>query len=338
MFESNIVRFFIIPIYVVMALITIYLIGKNSASNDSLKNGSILVASLLPVLIAVLPYLNIREENQSLVFNLIYDSTTKQVITGNHSTPYDYAYIPVFANIPEEYIKADNFSELMGPKGLDLIEKGIINELLLTFSSHWDFETIKQTTPIGESTQRKHSNEKFKKLNLDEVIALFSHNKIINTPGVLVGSGLALPPDSKLLISTTDKERTLTISSQKTETTIQIIPTMGGVIQKGLDGIIEPDPENINRYYIISYNINLNFKPKRFEQYSPGMKKYIRWFNNTNEVLKKMTWEEIAEKNQQRLLDDAIKKILDNKTDSGTSTKNQIENAGEWKQVNISNK
>ncbi|MCK5416484.1 hypothetical protein KAI92_03595 [Candidatus Parcubacteria bacterium] len=316
MFESNLVRIVFVPVYIVMTVFTAYLIWKNSASNDSLKNGGIAIAALLPVFIAVLPYLNIHEKKDNLVFNLIYDSNTKQIITGKPFSPYDCAYIPVFANLPEEFIKSENIKDFMDTRGLNLIEKGIVSELVLNFSSNWDYKTVKQITPFGKNITHQQSDSKYTKLNLKQVTNLFPYNPIISTPGVIVGGGLVLPPNSSLLTSTTNKERIITINNTKAKTTIKINPSSFMVIQKGLNGILDPDPQNMNRYFLISYNISLYMKPKRFEMYSPEMPNHERWYNNLIDIFKKMTWEEIEKKNKQLLLDNAVKEILDNKKNS----------------------
>ena len=67
MYDTVIVRIALI-FYVLFAGIAVFLLGRNSAAPDSLKNVGILIASILPVLIAVLPYLNPEKIEKHFTF------------------------------------------------------------------------------------------------------------------------------------------------------------------------------------------------------------------------------------------------------------------------------
>jgi len=78
MYDTVIVRIALI-IYVVIAGSVVFLLGRNSAAPDSLKNVGILIASILPVLIAVLPYLNPEKIEKHFTFALFYDAKDKKI-------------------------------------------------------------------------------------------------------------------------------------------------------------------------------------------------------------------------------------------------------------------
>jgi len=150
MYDTFIVRIALI-IYVLIAGFAVFLLGRNSAAPDSLKNVGILIASILPVLIAILPYLNPEKIEKHFTYVLFYDSKEGHIITGDKWNPYSSSYMHMFTNLSEVpgALKAKNFSELMEARGLDIIEKGIIEAFLMKFSTHWDIEAKKFEGPAS---------------------------------------------------------------------------------------------------------------------------------------------------------------------------------------------
>ena len=70
MLESSFVKF-AVAIYALFASIAIFLLWKNAAANNALQNSGILVASILPVLISILPYINPQEKSDRFQLNFI---------------------------------------------------------------------------------------------------------------------------------------------------------------------------------------------------------------------------------------------------------------------------
>ena len=81
MYDTFVVRMALV-IYVLIAGFAVVILGKNSAAPDSMKNCGILLASILPVLIAVLPYLNSEKIEKHFTFALFYDAPNKNIIFG----------------------------------------------------------------------------------------------------------------------------------------------------------------------------------------------------------------------------------------------------------------
>ena len=82
MFESVLVKIFV-SIYIAFSGFALWLLWHNSAAPDALKNTGLLVASLLPVLIAVLPYIKEERMSRQFVFDLFYDTKEKRIIGGD---------------------------------------------------------------------------------------------------------------------------------------------------------------------------------------------------------------------------------------------------------------
>jgi len=127
-------------LYVFFAAMSVFLLWRNAAAPDALKNTGIVVASILPVLVSILPYLIPAKDERHFVYVLFYDAKEKKVISGDLRGWYTARYLKMLPrpDIREAYM-ADDFRELIGPKGLDIIENGIIETLRFRFFlEHWD--------------------------------------------------------------------------------------------------------------------------------------------------------------------------------------------------------
>jgi len=312
MYDTVIVRSALV-IYVMIAGFAVFILGRNSAAPDSLKNVGILLASILPVLIAVLPYLNPERAEKNFTYVLFYDSKDGSVVSGDKWNPYSSSYIHMFTNLSKipEALKAKNFSELMEVRGLDIIEKGIIEALLIKFSTHWDVEAKKFEGPASVS-ESWGSTSKFKTdaIPLAEVQKIFKHNPIIAKPGVLAGMNLSLPPDSKIICRSKDKSREIIFSNSYVNLQINLCASSGMVAQQGIWGVLSPDPENMNRYYLVEYRVDAIMTIKRTKSYSPEMKSYRRWYENICDILSGCDWGIVDKKIEKSLHRDAISKGL----------------------------
>lgn len=312
MYDTFIVRIALI-IYVLIAGFAVFILGRNSAAPDSLKNVGILLASILPVLIAVLPYLNPERIEKHFTYVLFYDSKDGVIITGDKWNPYSSSYMHMFTNLSEvpESLKAKNFSELMDARGLDIIEKGIIEAFLMKFSTHWDIEAKKFEGPASVS-ESWGSTSKFKTnpMPLAEVQRTFGYNPIIAKSGVLVGMNLNLPPDSKIICKSKDKSREIIFSNPYVNLQINFRASSGMVAQQGIWGVLKPDPQNMNRYYLVEYRVDAIMTIKRTKTYSPEMKSYRRWYENICDILSGCDWGVVDKKIEKSLQRDAISKAL----------------------------
>jgi len=313
MFDSNLVRIFL-GLYTVFALIALFLLWRNSAAPDALKNTGVMVASLLPVLIAVFPYLKQEKIERYFNYALLYDSTDKTIVTGDMKNPYDMSYIKMFTNLNAypNALKADSFSEFMGSKGFDIIEKGIIEALLSKYMMHWDIEPKKFQGPVGQSESWSHNSKLGNKIiKLSDLKQIFRHNPLISQPGVLVTSQISLPPDCTIQIQNEMHSRIITFDNSFVTLKITIVSTHGGVVQHGVWGVLLPDEKNMNRYYAIEYNIASTLYVKKTKTHAPEMEYYKRWFENTCDVLAKYNWNTVDEQIEKNLTRKAISEIAE---------------------------
>lgn len=313
MFESTMVRFAVV-IYSLFAFFALFLLWENAAAPDALKNSGILVASILPVLIIVLPYINPQEKSDRFNLILLYDSKSNSVTTGDSPNSYDSIYIHMFTNLSKipSTLTAESISDFY-EKGLNIVEKGIVETLMLRFISHWDVIWRESHGPnyVTQSSSGGLSDES-KIITIEQIRKIFEHNNLIATPGIIVGlgKGLHLPPDSKIRTSHDKNARVITLSTKYSTVIIDIHFSNATVAQQGLWDVIKADPENLNRYYTIGYQVSLAFHPKRLKQFAPEMESYVRWYENIKDSLARFDWMEVDKRVEHSAMRKAISKAL----------------------------
>lgn len=313
MFDSTLVRIILLS-YIGFAGFVLFLLWRNAAAPDALKNTGVLFASMLPVVIAVFPYLNQERITRDFTFDFFYDSQQKQIITGDRFNSYDSNYIYMFTNLSliPNALNAKDFSEVMESKGFDIIEKGIIEMLFMKFMRHWDIETKKFEGPIGKSESWGAASKlPLTKIKLSEIQQIFEHNQFIVTPGVLVHPDMSVPPNTKITTKTNKHSRLIIFENPYTTVEISIFPFLGSVAQHGIWGVLKIDPANPNRYYAIEYRIVASQKLSRTKVYSPQMQNYKRWFENICDILQKCDWSTVDEQVEKNLTREAVSKILE---------------------------
>lgn len=312
MYDTVIVRIALI-FYVLFAGIAVFLLERNSAAPDSLKNVGILIASILPILIAVLPYLNPEKIEKHFTFVLLYDAKDKTVISGDTWNSYSHSYIHMFTNLSQvpDALEAVGFPELMESKGLNIIEKGIIQALIMKFATHWDIEVKRFEGPVSTSESwSSRSKLKTDIIELAKIRELFKRNPLIIKPGVLVGQQMSLPPKCKIEVETTDKSRTVIFNNPYVTLKITFHASSGMVAQQGIWGVLTSDPASMDRYSIVEYKVDAALSINRTKTYSPEMKNYRRWFENVCDTLSEYDWNVVNKKIERSLNREAISKAL----------------------------
>lgn len=300
-------------IYSVFAAFSIFLLWRNAAAPDALKNVSIVVVTLLPVLVVVLPYLNPETLESKFNYILLFDSEIKEVTTGQTPNAYSTTYLPMFMNLSEvpDALTAEDFGKLMGPKGLDIIEKGIIEALMARFMSHWDMVQIEEFIgPVFTSRQIQFSSSEEKtELSRQELQKLFKHNQLTSHLG---HPRIMLPPSSTLTPTPgpSDNIRIIVIKTSYGDITISITASTGSVAQQGIWGVQAADPQNMNRYSVVHFRVSAQMKLSRTKVYSPKMALYRRWYANLADVLSQFDWSNVNEKVERHLTREAISKSL----------------------------
>ncbi len=313
MTEAAFVRSFLV-VYALSAAFAVWLIWMNAAATDALKNATIAVASALPLLVAALPYLSRERTSARFDLILIYDSQEKCFATGNSWNAYQAAYSNMFTNLAEipDATKAETLEKAMENKGLDIIEKGILEGMLELFFQGWDLELSEHPGPVGTAkSYHSASTEAQMVVPIDQLRAYFEHNKLITQPGVLVFSKLVLPPDTDIRSQPEPDARTIILTNPLTKTVISIHPSMAIVAQRGVWGVVDQDITAPNRYYTISYEVSVTMTSSLLKRYAPKMKPMRRWFTVLTDRIASFDWKRVETEIEHSRLRDALSKSLD---------------------------
>jgi hypothetical protein len=310
MVDSTLVRVVIIPIYLVIVIFTVFLLWKNSAASDSLKNCGILVASLLPILIAVLPYLNSQGQKNTYTYVLFYDNVTKKIVsTGSSTNAYARVYRSLVADLKKEDLQAESHLAFMSERGQYIIEKSIITDLIFSFSQLWNYRYVEHTLPSWQAESHKTSDLPDIKIPVKKIKQEFSQNPLIEQLNTQVITQISLPANSTL---NRDKGA-IKINNPQFSIEIQVPSSMAGPIHQNVPEIIEWDSKDPYRYYMIAFLVTVTMKSKAFHKYSPQMPEYQGFYDNICRVLSAKDWNIVQGKIEKSLLDKAINKILEPK-------------------------
>ncbi len=291
-------------VYCILAVSAVFLLWNNAAAPDALKSTGIAMASILPLLVSVLPYLNKEKLETRFTYILLYDSVQKVVTGGQIPNAYYDSYTHMFTNSSavRSNFKLDKWTDLMGPAGLDIIEKGVVEAMLIRFQNQWDLVTETGGAPTFESLRFTSAGSlETVRLSLEQLQQIFEYNPLISTRGVMAPVGLALPPVSKLAVRQSPNSRRIVITNPYATLTILIESASGGVAQKGILGVQEPDPQNMDRYFLAEYRVSVAMALNRLKNYSPQMELYRRWYANVSEALSQFDWKRVDERIERSL-------------------------------------
>lgn len=305
--DSVIVRI-CVAIFFVLSTASIFLLWRNSAAPDALRNVGLLVAGMLPILLSSFPYLKRQTDYDSFSYGLIYDRRNKSLIDGLMPNRYQSHYLFMFSNTGKLPAEVSGFTEnslFFGNKGLNLIEKGIIEEMSHTFSGNW---SSIEGAPAG------------KKLSMEDLAQIFTENPFITTKDVIVWPGFYIPPGTTISITghwskdakenPTPFERTIRFTSKFAVTTISIFPRGGGVQQQGVLGVVPKDPKEMNRYWLNSYAVNLKTDYSRWDTHSPEVKMIQQWHKDLAGCLRKFDWNDVEKDSREFLQEQVFTKVL----------------------------
>lgn len=301
-------------VYGFLACFFIFLLWRNASAPDALKNAGVVLASILPIAMLVLPYLSSETIEKRYTYVLLFDSKEKTLTDGKEPNNYSSAYSSMFTNLRglEDAVSDKSFSQFMGKKGFDLIERGVLEALLIRFSNTWNVGPVSKFKGPGFSMESFSAGTTSNKteITLIELQKLFKHNSLISHPGVVVMPKLVLPPDSTLQTEQSDHERIIKISNPKLSVQIRITSQMGGVQQQGIWGVQPPDPSDMNRYSGIFFGVTVNGEIGGTWIYSPDMTGYRQWFDNLSDILSKYDWERIDQDIHENVFRKSMSKLL----------------------------
>jgi hypothetical protein len=96
MFDTSIVRSILI-VYLALSSFVVFIMWQNAASDDALKNAGIACAAILPLCVAVLPYLEREILKSDSKLMILYDASAKAFSAGEGPNPYCIRYLSFFS-------------------------------------------------------------------------------------------------------------------------------------------------------------------------------------------------------------------------------------------------
>ena len=297
----------------------------NIEAPDGYKNAFLLVSAVIPLLgIAFALQSSSYVFKRNYVFVLLYDNKMGRLLVGQEGSPYSFRYMNMFLNLDDADLaigKNLNYS-----RGTDFIEYGIVNALTVNFMGNWDLERIVNEVPGGEvtiSTSGSLGMDKKHQVTASHIYSIFSHNPFLKNENKYSGFGFYLPDGSTIQAKVEEGyPRTIIIENIETIIQIPVTPTLSHPIQQGIPGVVQKDTEDMNRYSVINYlveikahfNILWPIKWKRREA-------LMRWHENIGATLEKFDWklvdENIKENRKQKAVDLILRDVSSPLTQGG---------------------
>ncbi len=292
----------LLVIYSGLALVGVTLIWANLGAADSARNIGILVASIIPVIIASSGSVKNETLSNTFSFLLMFDNKKGQLTTGNPINPYSSRYLRMLVNVdkvPDLLVSKDPFKEYLGEgrKGLNLIEYGVLSSLQERFHQTWDVALIKRSDANGTSTSWGvgQSGIPGTPVKLSQLRQMISDNPAATILDGFFSDTLWLPPKSQLEISNPAKNlRLIRIHSAKFETKITLAAAGGGIQQQGVWGILDPDPKEMNRYHGFSFPVAVETNISWRVLSSRERALYRKWHENVASILEQYDWALLA--------------------------------------------
>lgn len=296
--RMNIPLYSFLSLYVLVAAAVVFILFRNSGASDSLQNVSILFAGLIPAVIAVVPYLSSSKQSEEFSYYLFFDEPTGSAISFPLS-PYESAYFGAFANLDAQYFSINADGRGGGEEqdkwlaetknlGFDLLERMILQNLVMHFGMHWDLTFSKRITPIGQSQSgRSNSGIVGTRIPLRSIQNAFPHNPLIsNIMTTIEGAGLTVPPGGSFSASQIDpgrfEQRIITIDSPGATMNITIAWSSGGEVPSPFMGVQLPNPA-----WSYGYSVNVDVA---YHKNDVARTAHEDWFNGVTHVLSEADW------------------------------------------------
>lgn len=307
----------LILLYALAAVTVSAILWQNAGDSGTRTNITIIISSLITVGALAFTYTKAEGLSSHFTYVLLIDGKTGNILTGEYPNPYQSRYTCMFSNtatLLSEFRSEKPFDELMGQKGLRIIEYGIINALTTRFISGWDITVQKRKMLVGteESWGNNPGSRKGTHFSLEDLRRVFSENPIIASTVTIVGSGVYFPPRTTIASIRPEKEkiiRKIIIRGTGFTTQIQIFASSGGVVPNKIWGIINHNVKNIElmgfNYHV---SIETSISPLVFDRnYRAAIK---NWHKNIAEILSIYDWTAVEADAESKMSRAATAKIL----------------------------
>ncbi|WP_108125738.1 hypothetical protein [Saccharospirillum mangrovi] len=311
MLEPPIIVRIAVSIYLILGGVAAISLWRSAAAPDALQNSGIIIAGLLPALIAVLPYLKSSQLSENFELVLIFDEDARSVIPNAELDIYSRTYSNLYSNldpinllsreIGDDEVREGDAKQYWiffnKEKGWDLIERLILLSFAHRFRGSWDIELSSRQTPTGHVIEGQYGDSESKEIRLDVIAKeMFHHNKIIQEGWMdLVPPFFHIPNGGTFTVEATSRSRIFTIKNRKATLKIDISPA-GGEELHSLWG--QYLPQNLN-WAALYYRVEVSLT---YQKYSTDGARYEQWFKNTANEIQQYDWNTIEENRQNELL------------------------------------
>ena len=243
---------------------------------------------------------------------MVSDKKEKRLYFGKEFNGYSSAYSVVTTNLGESGItNIENPADLMGDKGLDLMERGILESLLQRFWVIWDFDYKDGAGPgFSFSEGRANFTAKRSEVKAESLRKIFDKNEVLQLPSSINYDKIVLPPNTRISNERADHERTIQFINSKLRVSISIRALMSGPLQDGIWGVFEKDPEDMNRFSGCTYVITVSRSKNLLFSYDPEMPVLDRWYQNICQRIAVLDWQRINDAIEKDRFRKTMSKVL----------------------------
>ena len=287
----------VLVLYLIIAAIATWILFRNPDAEDFPKNAGIFFVGIVPILLALYPYLKIDRKSIQANLVLIYDTHSGEIINGPKGSEYLRRYGTMLSNLDKtEALSSKSYDELFSGKGINIVEKGILEAILFEFHGGWDIENNPREGFNVSSPGTPILTTESIEIPIHEIRASFLSNPYITDPEVFRAPRdyMSLPPESKIVVEGDGNIRK-TIKLEN-----PILPVKLHIMASGAtpatDGIWGLRDEDLSRYYVIDFYITLSAETKWAQRYPKNIGKYWNWFNNLSSICRSFDWKVIEEK------------------------------------------
>lgn len=310
MFEQhNIVKLALI-IYLIFGIFVFILLWRNSRATDSIQNAGILLAGLIPALIAVLSYLKPTITNDDFELVLFYNESSQSLIYTNLFDPYTTAYMDLFTNLNERHFSFNKTNETNNTwsifhknQGMDFIERLLLLKYIKKFHMHWDIELNKKIVPTGMQITGKYKDTKSRKVSIREITKNLNHNPLLYQEwGSISIPSTEVPHNIKVQFKINPYSREyIIIKPGSFNLKINIIASTAAPAPSGVWGLVKPDED----LRILQYTVYTSF---RYNKNTINGERYKHWYNNIKDELNSLDWGSINKEVESSLLRKMLEK------------------------------
>lgn len=294
-------------IYGVIAFFTILILWRNTEGEDTPKNVAYMTVGIVTLLFSLAPYLTVEARSKAYSIVLFYDSADKALTFGKAHGYYQLTYISFLPNLgrADNLLHFESGGELLTNSGLDLVEYGLLSAETTAFKTPWDTNYQTFSGPLAAISRGTASgNTSSITIEASELKKIFGSNQCIVDPRVQWGNLICLPEGGRIVAHRSEGNRRIVFETNLLIVTFEITPSMAGVIQNSIPGVIDVDSREPNRFSTAQYGVVITGQNRRGRRFDPEAKKQWQWYEQLARNIQRFDWASL----QDRTLDYRMKR------------------------------